>query len=293
MSELARASMGADAVPASPGRWRVGLLLAWPTLLLIVFFAVPFALLVRVSLAPHDATALWLPGLSFTPYARLTQRVFVDALLYSIGLALAVGTLSLLIGFPFAYFITRMPRRARVVWLVFLLSTLALSEVLVTFAWQIMLSKRIGLSNLLVLAGLMQRPDSLTPGAGAVVSCLVYLILPFTVLTLYPSLSRLDASLTEAARTMGASPLRAFASVVIPIVRAPLVSAFVLAAVLAVGSYVAPVVLGRPQDWTLAILITKTALGGMDMPGAAAVAMLLLAATVALALGTAWIGRER
>ena len=272
---------------------RLTLLLAWPALLLIVFFLAPFGLLVRVSLAPHDPSALWLPGLTVAPYANLAQRVFLDALLYSVGLALAVGALSLLIGFPFAYLIARMPRRLRVAWLIFLLSTLALSEVLVTFAWQIMLSKRIGLSNLLVLAGLMERPDSLAPSAGAVVSCLLYLILPLTVLTLYPSLSRFDASLTEAARTMGASPLRAFTGVVIPIIRAPLVSAFVLAAVLAVGSYVAPVTLGRPQDWTLAILITRTALGGMDMPGAAAIAMLLLAATVALALMTAWIGRGR
>ena len=274
--------------PAAP---RVALLLALPALLLLVFFAVPFALLVRVSLAPHDPSALWLPGLSFAPYAFLAQRVFANALLYSLALALTVGGLSLLIGFPFAYLITRMPRRQQVTWLVFLLSTLTLSEVLITFAWQVMLSKRIGLSSLLVLAGLMDRPDSLTPSSGAVVSCLLYLILPFTVLVLYPSLSRLDASLTEAARTMGASPLRAFTSVVMPMVRAPLVSAFVLAAVLAVGSYVAPMVLGRPQKWTLAILITRTALGGEDMPGAAAIAMLLLVATLVLALITAWIGR--
>jgi putative spermidine/putrescine transport system permease protein len=123
------------------------------------------------------------------------------------------------------------------------------------------------------------------------VSCLVYLILPFTVLTLYPSLSRLDAALVEAARTMGASALRAFATVVVPMVRGPLLASFLMAAVLAIGSYVAPIVLGRPQDWTLAILITRTALGGQDMPGSAAIAMLLLAATLALALVTAWLGR--
>ena len=274
--------------PALP---RVAVLLAWPALLLLGFFVVPFALLIRVSVAPHDPSALWLPGITFTPYAVLAQRVFMDALLYSLALAVSVGGLCVLIGFPFAYLVTRMGRRQRVVWLVFLLSTLALSEVLVTFAWQVMLSKRIGLSNLLVLAGLMDAPDSLAPSEGAVVSCLVYLILPFTVLTLYPSLSRLDAALVEAARTMGASPLRAFASVVVPMTRGPLLAAFLMAAVHAIGSYVAPIVLGRTQDWTLAILITRTALGGQNMPGSAAIAMLLLAATLALAMVTAWLGR--
>ena len=272
---------------------RVSVLLAWPATLLLVFFALPFALLVRVSVAPHDPTALWLPGVTLGPYTVLAQRVFADALLYSLGLAVCVGALCVLVGFPFAYLLTRMGRRQRVAWLVFLLSTLALSEVLVTFAWQVMLAKRIGLSNLLVAAGLMAAPDSLTPSEGAVISCLVYLILPFTVLTLYPSLSRLDPALVEAARTMGASPLRAFASVVLPLTRGPLLAAFLMAAVLAIGSYVAPLVLGRTPDWTLAILITRTALGGQNIPGAAAIAMLLLAATVALAAATAWARRER
>ena len=277
--------------------WRLpspGLLtLAWPALVLLGAFAVPAVLLLRVGFAHHDASGLWSGGFTLLPYTQMFGRVTAGALEVSVLLALACAAICLLVGFPLTYAITGMGRRAQVAWLVLLLATLTLSEVLITFSWQVMLSKRVGLSQLFVWLGWMDGPDSLAPSVGAVVACLVYLVLPFTVLTLYPALSRLDRDLVQAARTLGASPVRAFFTVVVPVTRGPIVSAFILAAVLAIGSYVAPVVLGRPRDWTVAILITRTALGGQDLPGAVALAMLLLAATLGLALLAARFGRVR
>ncbi len=281
--------------PALP-RWRLpsGLLtLAWPALILIGAFAIPALLLLRVGFAHHDASGLWSGGLTLDPYAQMLSAVTGQALLMSVLLALACAAICVLIGFPLTYAITRMGRRAQVAWLVLLLATLTLSEVLITFSWQVMLSKRVGMSGVFVWLGLMDEPDSLFPGPGAVVACLVYLVLPFTVLTLYPSLSRLDRDLVQAARTLGATPTRAFLTVVVPATRGPLVAAFILAAVLAIGSYVAPLVLGRTQDWTLAILIARTALSGQDMPGAVALAMLLLVTTIGLVLLAARFSRSR
>jgi putative spermidine/putrescine transport system permease protein len=259
--------------------------LLWPALLLGFFVAVPFGLLLRVSVAPHDPAHAWGAGATFDPYIQLGERGIAGAMLYSVGLAIMVASLSACVGFPLAYLITRMCRRLQVVWLIVLLATLTLSDVLMAFSWQVMLSKRVGLPQVLVWLGIMGRPDSLTPGTGAVVSCLLYLTAPFTVLMLYPGLSRMDADLMEAARTLGASPLRAFLSVVVPLTAAPAVTAFLMSAVLTLGSYAAPMVLGRPQDWTMAVLISQTALSGQDLPGAAAMSIALLAVTLLLVLG--------
>ncbi len=267
--------------------------LAWPAVLLVGAFAIPAMLLLRVGFSRHDASGLWSGGFTLASYAQLFDRVVAGALTVSVLQALACATLCVAIGFPLAYAITRMGRRAQLAWLILLLSTLTLSEVLITFSWQVMLSKRVGLSTVLVRLGLMDEPDSLAPSVGAVIACLVYLVLPFTVLTLYPSRSRLDRDLVQAARTLGASPLRAFTSVIVPVTRGTIVSAFVLAVVLTLGSYVAPLVLGPARDWTLAILITRTALGGQDLPGAVALAMLLLTATLGLGLVAARFGRHR
>ena len=283
---------GASHVPArSLSRSR--LMVAWPTLVLAVFLIVPFALLVRVSLAPHDESGLWLAGFSLAPFAGLLDPLLLRSLAFSLGLSLVVGALSVALGFPLAWLITGMRRRLQVPWLILLLATLSLSEVLIVFSWQVMLSKRIGLSNILVALGLMDEPDSLFPGIGAVVACLLYLIVPFVVLTLYPPLSRLDRSLVEAARTLGASGRQAFVTVVLPLVRAPLASAFALAAVLTLGSYVTPIVLGEPRYWTVAILISKAALAARDLPGASAMALLLLAVSLLLLTGLSRLGRRR
>jgi putative spermidine/putrescine transport system permease protein len=274
-------------------RLRIGLLLSWPTLVLAGLGAVPFVLLLRISLGQRDPNGIYLPGLTLQSYGALGEPELLGSLLQSIQLAVIVGAVSVGLGFPLTWAITRMRRRAQVAWLVFLLATLSLSDVLIAFSWQVMLSKRIGLSNLFVALGLMDAPESLTPSGGAVVACLVYLVLPFTVLTLFPVLSRLDRSLIEASRTLGASPLRAFASVVVPMTKGPAMIAFVMAMVLTVGAYVPPLVLGRPQSWPMAVLIGSTALAGHDLPRASAMSVFLLAATVLLALAAFQAARMR
>jgi putative spermidine/putrescine transport system permease protein len=133
-----------------------------------------------------------------------------------------------------------MKRRAQVVWLVFLMSVLSLSEVIVGFAWSLLLSRTAGLSNLFVWLGLMERPVAWYPGFVALLFGICYLALPYTVLVLYPPLSRLDPALPEAAQTLGASPLRTFFTVVVGSLRNAIVAAFVMVFVFTLGAYLLP-----------------------------------------------------
>lgn len=260
------------------------ILLAWPGLLLVSLAAFPFLLLLRISVAPYDPAGLWGDGLTLAAYRSLFQPEIFGAVLNGIELSAVIAAASLLLGFPLTYFITRMHRHAQIVWLILLLTTLTLSDVLIAFSWQVMLSKKVGLSNILVMLGFISDPVSLTPSRAAVLSCLIYLMLPFSVLTLYPSLSRLDNSLIEAARTLGASPLKAFFSVVVPLARAPAQMTVLLAIIFTMGAYAPPIVLGSPQQWPLAVLIGSTAQAGHDLPRSAAMALLLMGATAIVAL---------
>jgi putative spermidine/putrescine transport system permease protein len=275
------------------GRLRVAVLLAWPSLALLGLVAIPVVLLLRISLAPPDPNGLWSAGATFDAYRGLMDRSFAAALLYSLGLAILVAAVGVGLGFPLTFFITRMRRGWQVLWLVFLLATLTLSDVLIAFSWQVMLSKRIGLPTILVMLGLMDQADSLTPSGGAVLANLIYLVLPFTVLLLYPSLSQLAPQLVEAARTLGASPFVAFRTVVVPLTKRSAAVAFLISAVLTLGAYVAPVVLGRPRHWTMAVLISNAALAGHNVPRASAMSVCLLLAALLLTGGTIWIARSR
>src|SRR5580658_106977 len=267
-------------------------ILALPAAALFAFAIIPFGLLLGVSIAHRDVGGLWSPGFELTHFAALLDPEILFTLGYTAVLAVAVSAVSTALAFPFAYFVAAMARRGQVAWLILLLSTLSLSEVLVAFSWQVMLAKRIGVSEIFVWLGWLAEAQSLSPNFGAVVACLVYLVLPVTVLLLYPALSRMDRHIAEAARTLGASPLRVFFTVIVPMMRGPILSSAILATVFTIGTFVPPSVLGRPEEWTIGVLIGRAALTGGNLPAAAAMAILLLVATLALTGLTLMIGRS-
>jgi putative spermidine/putrescine transport system permease protein len=163
-----------------------------------------------------------------------------------------------------------------------LLAILSLSEVIIGFAWSTLFSRTAGITNIFAMLGLMSEPMALTPSFGAVLTGMVYQALPYTVLVLYPSLARLDPSFVEAARTLGASPLKAFFNVVVPVLRNALLATFIMVFVFALGSYLLPQILGQPQHWTLSVLITDQAIYQSNMPFAAAMAVFLVLVSLAL-----------
>ncbi|MGA8260413.1 MAG: ABC transporter permease [Arenicellales bacterium] len=281
---------GSGAVDQPGGRhW----LLAYPGLMLLVFFVVPFSIMVAVSFFHRVQSAFYRPGFELANYARFFSPLFVDHLVFSLYLAVLVAIVSVSIGFPFTYLLTRLTRRAQTFWLVFLLSVLSLSEVIIAFSWSLLLSRTAGVSNVLVWLGIMDHPESWSPGFVAVMFGFCYLTLPYTVLMLYPSVSRLDRELTEAARSLGASPVRAFFTVVVPVLRTAIVGALILVFVFSLGVYLIPQILGRPEHWTLSVLITDQAIYQSNVPFAAALAVFLLLTSLALIGLTFFVGRRR
>ena len=106
---------------------------------------------------------------------------------------------------------------------------LSLSEVIIGFAWSTLFSRTAGITNLLVAVGLMSRGRRrCCPSFGAVLTGMVYQALPYTILVLYPALVRLDPTLTEAARTLGASPVKAFFTVVVPALRNTIIATLIM-----------------------------------------------------------------
>lgn len=272
---------------------RSTLVLAYPALVLGMFLLVPFGIMAALSVFRRVPAGTFEPAMVPDNYLNLLTPFFLDRIGFTLGVSAAVAVICVALGFPFTYLLTRLPRRRQVPWLVFLLAVLALSEVIVGFAWSVLLSRTAGLSNLLVWLGLLAQPESWSPGLTAMMLGLCYLAFPYTVLVLYPSLSRLDPSYLEAARTLGASPLRGFFGVIVPVSRPAILATLVMVFVFALGAYVLPQLLGRPQHWTLAVHITDQALSRSNVPAAAAMSITLLLASLALVLVTAALGNRR
>ncbi|MCM5553529.1 ABC transporter permease [Pleomorphomonas sp. NRK KF1] len=264
----------------------------FPGLMLTVFFIVPFGTMVVVSFFRRQQGGFYVPDFVLANYARFLTPFFGNVLAFSLYLAVAVAVVSLVVAVPFTYLIARSRRRTQVIWLVALLSILSLSEVIIGFAWSTLLSRTAGITNLLVRFGLMEAPKALVPGFGAVLTGMVYQAMPYAVLVLYPSMVRLDPTLTEAARTLGASPLKAFFTVVLPALRTTLIATLIMAFIFALGSYLLPQILGRPSHWTLSVLITDQALYQSNMPFAAAMAVFLVLVSLALVTLTMFVGKK-
>jgi len=254
----------------------------FPALMLVVFFVIPFSLMIAVSVFRRVPGGFYEPDFVFSNYERFLTTFFGGVMSFSLGLAALVAAVSVGIAFPFTYRLVRLPRANQIRWLVFLLSILSLSEVIIGFAWSTLLSRTAGITNLFVALGLMSEPQALSPSFGALLAGLVYQAFPYTVLVLYPALARFDPNLVEAARTLGASPLKSFFTVVVPGQRNTIVATTIMVFVFALGSYLLPQLLGKPQHWTLSVLITDQAIYQANMPFAAAMAVFLVLVSLAL-----------
>jgi len=267
--------------------------LVYPAVMLGVFFIIPFATMVVVSFFQRQLGGFYNPVFDLSNYKNLFSHLFGRVLVFSLFLSGLSATVCVAVGFPFTYFLTRMRRSVQVIWLVFLLSVLSLSEVIIGFAWSLLLSRTAGISNLFVWLGLMAEPVSWSPSFWALLVGMCYIAFPYTVLVLYPALSRLDPNLPEAALTLGASPLRTFFTVVVGALRNTIVAVFIMVFVFTLGAYLLPQILGRPHHWTLSVLITDQAIYQSNMPMAAAMAIFFMLVSLGLVVVTSLMGRSR
>lgn len=269
------------------------LVLAFPVAMLAIFFLGPFLVMVAASFYRRISGGFYEPAFELDSWGRLLTRVFLDRALFSIVISMLAGAVCVAVAFPFTYFLTTMRRRRQVVMLVLVLSALTLSEVIVGFSWSVLLGRVAGISNILVWLGIMDEAQAYAPGFWAVLLGLCYIAFPYCMLTLYPALSRLDRDVTEAAQTLGASPWRTFWTIVVPVMRTPIVAAFLLVFVFTLGSYLISAILGRPEHWTLSVFISDQASFNANVPFAAAMALfltilslLIVGAVMAIEAGT-------
>jgi len=266
---------------------------ALPAAALAVFFLVPFAIMLSVSVAHRVEGGFFEPGFELDSYARFFTPFFGGILLTSVLISAGAAVICVVLAFPFTVVLAGMGRRAQTAVLVMLLAVLSLSEVIIGFALSTLLSKTAGIGNLFALLGILERSEAYTPSLFALMTGMCYLAFPYSVLVLYPPVSRLDPELGEAARTMGATPLRTFFTVTLPVLRAPVMGALILVFVFTLGVYLLPQVLGQPSHWTLSVHITDQAIFQSNLPFAAAMAVLLLVVALVLVGLTLLLGRDR
>jgi putrescine transport system permease protein len=270
-----------------------------PYLWLLLFFAVPFGLVAKLSLS-HTVLAMppyapqldlsegvaglraFVRQLNFETYARLTtDRLYLASYLSSLRFAGLATAILLVIGYPIGYGISRFPPRTRRMLVMAVILPFWTSFLIRIYAW-IAILKPAGLLNQ-ALAALHLPPLTLLNTDAGVLIGLVYAYLPFMVLPLYAVLERQDESLIEAACDLGCTPTRAFWRVTFPLSLSGVFAGALLCFIPMVGEFVIPDLLGGSSTLMLGRTIWTEFFADRDWPAASAVAIALLA-TLAIPL---------
>lgn len=264
--------------------------LASPTIFwIVVFFLLPLVFVLGASFLSRGVGGLPVPPLTLGQYDR-TLRVFGPVILRSAWVALLTTGLSLLVGYPLAFFISRRRSAATRMVLLFLVLLPFWTNFLVRTYALITILQRDGLLNgALQRLGFIQEPLQLLYTPGAVLVGLLYGYLPFMVLPIYASVERLDMRFVEAAFDLGANDWRAFWRVIFPLTLPGVIAGSILVFIPAIGSFVTPDLMGGTRGLMIGNLIQSQFRGRGNIPLGSAISMVLLAVVfVGVLIYTKW-----
>jgi spermidine/putrescine transport system permease protein len=258
---------------------------------LVVFFAVPMATMVSLSLQEGDVVN----GFVFTGHWQNYVESLADyqtQLIRSLVYGAVTSFLLIVLAFPVAYWIAFYGGKRKATYLFLILLPFFVSFVLRTISWRMLLTDDGVLLHPLKEAGILPADFQVLGSATAVIAGLVYSFLPFMVLPIYVALERIDPRVVEAARDLYASPITSFSKVIFPLALPGVFAGVLMTFVPASSDYVNSELLGSSETTMIGQVIQSKFLSNSDYPSASALSFTLMAVLLvgifsyARALGT-------
>ena len=264
--------------------------IAVPYLWLLMFFLVPFVIVLKISFSdaqismpPYQPLLHWVSDkalqiqLNFGNFAFLVEdNLYWKAYLNSIWVAGVSTLLCLLIGYPMAYAIARSQSSTRNILLLLVILPFWTSFLLRVYAWIGILKNNGLINNTLMALGVIDQPIQMLQTDFAVYVGIVYSYLPFMILPLYANLEKLDLTLLEAAADLGCRPWKSFLKVTLPLSLPGIIAGCLLVFIPAVGEFVIPALLGDQGMLMIGKVLWTEFFNNRDWPVASAVAIALL-----------------
>ena len=282
-----------------PGRRFV---IAVPYGWLLVFFVLPFLILLRISVtdmgngvdpfAPlvEAASGSWKVMLRYENYASiftdsgqgagfaagLGNTIYMQAYKTSLKYALLTTLLCLLISYPFAYFLARSRPSIRPALLMLVMLPFWTSFLLRVYAWKGILDDQGVLNNLLLATGIIQEPLQMLYTDVSMLVGMTYVYCPFMILPLYANLVKMDFRLLEAAHDLGASAWKAFWLITVPLSKSGIIAGSMLVFIPAVGEFVIPSLLGGAENIMIGRVVWDEMFSSNNWPRAAALSVVMI-----------------
>ena len=267
-----------------------GIVIAVPSVWLLLFFLIPFLIVLKISFAhtrlgvpPYTPLWEWTTehalhlSLSAANYLFLAREtLYLDAFLSSTKVALISTFFCLLLAYPMAYAIARADTRWRNTLLLMVVLPFWTSFLVRVYAWIGLLRNNGVINNLLMSLGVIHEPIVMMQTDFAMYIGIVYSYLPFMILPLYSNLEKHDNALLEAAVNLGATPFKAFLQITVPLSLPGIIAGSMLVFIPAVGEFVIPRLLGGNETLMIGRVLWDEFFNNRNWPAASAVAMTLL-----------------
>ncbi|MDA0147557.1 MULTISPECIES: spermidine/putrescine ABC transporter permease PotB [Vibrio] len=255
----------------------IALIVGWLTL----FVLVPNVMIIGTSFLTRDEANLIEMTFTFDNYLRLMDPLYAKVLWHSFYMAIIATLLCLVIGYPFAYIVAKMPEKWRPIMLFLVIVPFWTNSLIRTYGLKIVLGTQGVLNKSLIALEIIDKPMRLMYTETAVMIGLVYILLPFMILPLYSAIEKLDHTYLEAARDLGANKIQTFTKVILPLTMPGIIGGCLLVLLPALGMFYIADLLGGAKNLLIGNVIKSQVLNARDWPFGAATSIAL---TIAMAV---------
>ena len=245
----------------------------------IVFVAGPLVYMVALSFATNASHGVtW--KFTIENYRKILEPVYLNTFIQSFKLALTSTIFICILGYPFGYFMSKMGDTWKKRAMLLLMLPFWVNSLIRMYGWIIILQKKGLLNYVLTSLGLIEKPLKLLYSYPAIIVGMVYVLLPFMILSVYSSAEKLDWSLVEAARDLGASRISAFWTVTFKLTLPGLLSGIILTFVPSMGLFFIADILGGNKIVLVGSLIQEQMTKADNWAFAAALAVIMMVITI-------------
>ncbi|EOX3369252.1 spermidine/putrescine ABC transporter permease PotB [Vibrio cholerae] len=255
----------------------VTLIVGW----LVLFVLIPNLMIIGTSFLTRDEANLIKFAFTFENYTRLLDPLYGKVMLHSFYMAIVATLICLVIGYPFAYIVAKMPEKWRPFMLFLIIVPFWTNSLIRTYGLKIVLGTQGILNQALMSLGLIDAPLRIMFTETAVMIGLVYILLPFMILPLYSAIEKLDGTYIEAARDLGANKSQTLVRVILPLTMPGIIGGCLLVLLPALGMFYIADLLGGAKNLLIGNVIKSQVLNARDWPFGAATSIAL---TLAMAI---------
>lgn len=246
----------------------------------ILFVAIPLIYILSMSFLKKAETWGVVMEFSLESYAQIFHPIYLKVFGQSLWLAFLTTVISLCVGYPFAYFTAKLPKGRRSTVMLLVMVPFWTNSLVRIYGWMILLRSQGVINTLLITMGVIDTPLKLLYNFGAVLVGMVYALLPFMILSIYNSVEKLDYSVVEAARDLGAGKWKAFLTTTLPLTMPGIMAGCVLVFVPSIGLFFISDLLGGGKTMLLGNLIKNELLTARNWPMGAALSMAMMLMTL-------------